>query len=150
MLKQRATNLPMLSSHGIFSVCIETHQKYTVGALKHESNNRLSYSVKQHNYSNAMILNAGRSSLFSSSANQSPRRGRVRPAGDGVQKVDLWNQWKIYEQKHTLFKDLRNWQDNWNIANDPTPKKIYGTGALWSNRDPTPKRDIEPNQKGFE
>ena len=31
------------------------------------------------------------------------------------------------KQEQTLFKDLRNRQDNGNIAKDPTLKKIYGT-----------------------
>ncbi len=31
------------------------------------------------------------------------------------------------KQEQTLFKDLRNRQNNRNIAKDPTLKKIYGT-----------------------
>ncbi len=31
------------------------------------------------------------------------------------------------KQEQTLFKDLRNRQDNGNVEKDPTLKKIYGT-----------------------
>ncbi len=58
-------------------------------------------------------------------------RGRVSPSHELVHELGALrhalNLKLEKKQEQTLFKDLRNRQDNGNIEKDPTLKKIYGT-----------------------